>query len=184
MSPRLQCANTCGAHGQDAPAPLLAILDGLQSALGDVITLKMHVVVFDACGLHGLKGARTHVQSDFSTGNPRSPQCDQDRLIKMQGGGGRGHRPWVLRKDGLVALLVGSLIISGDVGWERNMARLGHDLHGVARESKAPQRTILVGVAREQGGTCTTVQEQGGADQGFFAHSQMHHHLVRMLGRA
>ena len=137
-------------------------------------------MLVDRLGLHGLEGARAHVQRDGGALHAARVQRGQQRLVKVQRGRGRGHGAGVLGKHGLVARLVfaaGGRVAGGrvarlrafDVRRQRHVAVQRHQLVRVARKAQVEKRAVGVGPAAQQLGLKPAGHAQARAGQGLFA---------------
>src|SRR5262245_15803890 len=81
-------------------------------------------------GLPRQKGACADMQSDLLKADPAPFKVRQELFGEMQAGGGRSHRAFVLRKEGLVigAVLFVRFAAGRDVGRQGHLAALGNRL--------------------------------------------------------
>ena len=73
-----------------------------------------------ALALHGLEGARPHMQGDKLAGDAARIELGEDLLRKMQASRRCRHRTLLAGIDGLVAVFVGSLGLPVEVRRQRN----------------------------------------------------------------
>ena len=121
----------------------------------------MQFVIFYALHPHRLKRTQADVQRDLGNFDPPRSDAIQDLGSEMQAGGRRGHGTTLSRVNRLVAVPVGSPILTPDVGRQRDMPepiKSGEKVFGRFKadapfaESSASDyfRLQSVGIAEEQ----------------------------------
>ena len=188
--PRFQGANRRGAHRHHFAATRLAGRNGLLGGLGHFVQFPVHGVLGDVFGFYRLESARTHMQGHAGTLHALGVQCGQQGLVKMQRRRGRSHRAWCPRKHGLVTARVffGVGVLTRprwafDVRWQWHHAMLFHQGVRFVAQLQVKQLAVFIGPAAQQHGIKSAVAGTTGhghltADQRFFAHFHVRHHLV------
>ena len=157
----------------------------------------MHGVFGNVLGLHGLKGACPHMQSDARSGNAHVFQLAQQSLVKMQRCSGCGYSTRDARKHRLIPCFVfcnfcvcGAAIVGPlNVGRQWHVAILRHEGMRLGAEFKAKQSAFFIRPTADQGGLkpflvwlragqgCSAHVKRG-ANGRFFAHLHVRHHAV------
>ena len=152
----------------------------------------MHGVFGDVFGLDRLESARADVQRH--AGGVHTPRCQggQHAFVKMQCRRGRGHCAGCAGKDGLVTLFVFFGVgVFGRARRALNVRRQGHHavlFHqgmGLIAQLQVKQLAIFIGPAAQQHRiktalVCAACQVHLAAQQRFFAHLHVRHHLVAL----
>jgi hypothetical protein len=122
-----------GPDGQYGTILHSRTLDCGYGLLEDLIRLGVYLVIFQTLGANRLKGAKSHIESDLRDFDSAIPQQAQNPGREMQAGGGRRNRASLPSKHGLVALTVGRLVFTLDVGRQRYVAEARESLIEVTR---------------------------------------------------
>lgn len=105
-----------GPHRNHPAAAGTGRRDGVHHLLRHFGVFRVHVVIFNLVHPYRLEGARPHVQGDEGRFHALGTNFLQQRLVEVQAGGRRRHGARLLVVDGLVALLVGILVGTIDIG--------------------------------------------------------------------
>ena len=141
----------------------------------------MHVVIFNLLHPYRLEGARPHVQGDEGRFNPFGTNFLEQRLVEVQTRGRRRHGARLLVVDGLVALLVGVLVGTVDIGGQRHVAYGFQDLkHGAGVQEVDLEQGIVAGAH-----LClhllpigAAIEDKAGAGLGRLGRADMGQHAV------
>src|SRR5271166_3070655 len=116
-------ADGSGTDGDYAAATGFCRVDGVGGCGGDFVGLAVEFVVFDFFGAYRLERAESDVKSDFCDFNSAGANALEDFGCEVKTRGRGGYRSSRFCVDGLVAVAIGWVVFSGDVGRERDMAQ-------------------------------------------------------------
>jgi hypothetical protein len=111
--------------------------DRLGSGGGHGVTLGMHAMRSQVFGPHRLEGAGADMERHVGDGDAGFPQHSEEFVIKVQSGGGCGHRPFFAGEHRLVAGLITGFRNPFDVGRQRQAAMALDQFGGVARKTQS-----------------------------------------------
>ena len=149
-----------------------------------VIPFAVHTVLGEVLGLDRLEGASAHMQGDLGLRYTHGAQGVEQRLVKVQGGGGCCHSAGVFGKHGLIARSILWGVGVRDVRRQRHMAiplQQGvRVLTLVIAENKTKQCAIGVWPAPQQSGAqaSSAMEFDGAAHFRLFAHPHVRCDLV------
>ncbi len=117
----LQRADGRGAGSDDATAFEQCLLDLQGRFLGQRISFGVEVDLCDLRHPHWLERPQPDMERQVGDDHASGTDSFKDFRGEVQPGGGRGYRAALLRKDGLVALTVQRLVVTTNVGGQRDM---------------------------------------------------------------
>src|SRR5580704_4731140 len=97
----------------------------------------MNLVILKLFGAQRLERAESHIQSDLHNLDPTRPQPLQNRRREMQPRGGRRDGAALPRKNRLIPLAIGWLVLALDVGRQRNVPQTLDRFRKAAIRSKS-----------------------------------------------
>ena len=118
---RLECAQGCGADGDDKSEVVEQVSDGLR---GDGDDLGVHGVLVGVVGLDGLESAGSDMEGQFGGADALCTEGVEHLVGEVESGGGCGDGAFDARIDGLVGGFVGLLGVAVEVGRYGQFAEL------------------------------------------------------------
>ena len=184
LCPGFERAQRGGTHRDHPVAPALALRNRRLCGGRHVIPFAVHTVLGEVLGLDRLEGASAHMQGDLGLRYTHGAQGVEQRLVKVQGGGGCCHSAGVFGKHGLIARSILWGVGVRDVRRQRHMAiplQQGvRVLTLVIAENKTKQCAIGVWPAPQQSGAqpSSAMEFDGAAHFRLFAHPHVRCDLV------
>ena len=116
-----EAAHAGGAHSNHPPVALAAGGNGLHQRLTHLHPFAVQLQLAEVFGFHRPKRAQPHMQGDTGPLDAFLCQGRQQLLTEVKPSGGSSHRPGLGGKTGLVAVVIGFLVLV-DVGRQRHHA--------------------------------------------------------------
>jgi len=138
-------AHTSGAHGHDATALVMRLIDGVRGMFADAVRFGMHAMVANVGHAYGQKCAIAHMQGDGGYCNLARGKTPQQSWRKMKPRRWRGNGAFVFGIDGLILIAIRQMRLGPlNIGRQGRDANLFYNVAKVALEEKPQPVTAML----------------------------------------